>query len=54
MDEPYSGVTYAPEIPPSTRKVDAVTNEDSSDARKINAAATSAIERAVLAARWIL
>src|SRR5689334_11707113 len=28
----HSGVTYAPEMPPSTMNVDAVTNDDSSDA----------------------
>ena len=30
----HSGVTYAPEMPPSTRNVDAVTNDASSLARK--------------------
>ena len=37
----YSGVTYAPEIPPSTRKFDAVMNDESSDARKATDAAIS-------------
>jgi hypothetical protein len=37
----YSGVTYAPERPPSTRKVEALTYEASSEARKRTAAAIS-------------
>ena len=37
----YKGVTYAPEIPPSTRKVDAVMNEESSLAKNAAAAAIS-------------
>src|SRR5205823_2816686 len=37
----HSGVTYAEEMPPSTRKVEAVTNDASSEARKATAAASS-------------
>jgi hypothetical protein len=37
----YSGVTYAPVIPPSTRKFDAVINEESSLAKNATAAAIS-------------
>ena len=38
---PYTGVTYAALIPPSTRNVDAVMNDESSLARKATAAAIS-------------
>ena len=37
----YTGVTYAPPMPPSTRKVEAVMYDDSSDARNRTALASS-------------
>src|SRR5665811_26963 len=40
-DRSHSGVTYAPEMPPSTRKVDAVMKLDSSEARNSTALAIS-------------
>ena len=40
-ERPYNGVTYAPEIPPSTRNVEAVMNEASSLARNTTADAIS-------------
>jgi hypothetical protein len=40
-DEGYSGVVYAPLIPPSTRNVEAVTKLDSSPARNRTALAIS-------------
>ena len=40
MPENYSGVTYAPETPPSTPNAEAVMNEASSLARNATAAAS--------------
>src|SRR6476661_4212866 len=41
LPPPQRGVTYAPEMPPSTRKVEAVMKLDSSEARKSTALAIS-------------